>query len=71
MPVLFIGAMYDYTCETVTSRAKEPMEKLCTNLTLGVIKSGHWMAQEKPVEVNGVLVRWLATKMSKVWPQPG
>lgn len=70
MPVLFIGAMYDYTCETVTSRAKEPMEKLCTNLTLDVIKSGHWMAQEKPVEVNGVLVRWLATKVSEVWPQP-
>jgi pimeloyl-ACP methyl ester carboxylesterase len=71
MPVLFIGAMYDYTCETITSRAKEPMIKLCGNLTLDVIKSGHWMAQEKPVEVNGVLAKWLATKISDTWPQPG
>jgi len=70
MPVLFIGAMYDYTCETVTSRAKEPMEKLCGNLTLEVIRSGHWMAQEKPVEVNGVLAGWLATAVSDYWPRP-
>jgi pimeloyl-ACP methyl ester carboxylesterase len=70
MPVLFIGAMYDYTCETINSRAKEPMEKLCKNLTLDVIKSGHWMAQEKPVEVNAVLVKWLATKVPQFWPQP-
>lgn len=71
MPVLFIGAMYDYTCETIDSRAKEPMEALCKNLTLDVIKSGHWMAQEKPVEVNGVLAKWLATSVSDVWPRPG
>lgn len=70
MPVLFIGAMYDYTCETITSRAKEPMQGLCNDLTLEVIKSGHWMAQEKPVEVNGVLTRWLATSVSDVWPRP-
>jgi len=71
MPVLFIGAMYDYTCETVTSRAKEPMEALCSDLTLEVIRSGHWMAQEKPVEVNGVLARWLATAVPGSWPRPG
>jgi len=62
--------MYDYTCETVTSRAKEPMEKLCENLTLEVIRSGHWMAQEKPVDVNGVLAGWLATVVSEYWPRP-
>ncbi len=70
MPVLFIGGMYDFTCETVYSRAKEPMEKLCRDLTLDVIKSGHWMAQEKPVEVNGVLARWLATAVADNWPRP-
>ena len=70
MPVLFIGAMYDYTCETVESRAKEPMEKLCSDLTLALIKSGHWMAQEKAVEVNGVLAKWLANSVSEVWPKP-
>jgi pimeloyl-ACP methyl ester carboxylesterase len=71
MPVLFIGAMYDYTCETVMSRAKEPMQKLCKDLTLEVIKSGHWMAQEQPVEVNGLLTKWLATRVADVWPKPG
>ena len=70
MPVLFIGAMYDYTCETITSRAKEPMEQLCNDLTLDVVKSGHWMAQEKPIEVNGILVKWLATKVAANWPRP-
>lgn len=70
MPVLFISALYDYTCETVSSRAKEPMEALCSDLTLDVIKSGHWMAQEKPVEVNGVLTRWLATSLAASWPRP-
>jgi len=68
MPVLFIGGMYDYTCETINSRAKEPMEKLCKNLTLDVIKSGHWMAQEKPLEVNATLAKWIATKVSDYWP---
>lgn len=70
MPVLFIGGMYDYTCETVYSRAREPMENLCDDLTLDVIKSGHWMAQEKPVEVNGVLTQWLAARVSSIWPRP-
>jgi pimeloyl-ACP methyl ester carboxylesterase len=70
MPVLFVGAMYDYTCETVTSRAKEPMEALCSHLTLEVIRSGHWMAQEKPLEVNAVLVKWLATAVADSWPRP-
>ena len=70
MPVLFIGATYDYTCETVESRLKEPMEKLCRNLSLAEIKSGHWVAQEKPIEVNGILAKWLATAVTASWPRP-
>jgi len=70
MPCLFIGGMYDYTCETITSRAKEPMQELCRKLTLEVIKSGHWMAQEKPLEVNAVLTKWLASEVSDYWPSP-
>lgn len=69
MPCLFIGAMYDYTCETITSRAKEPMQALCSNLILRVIKSGHWMAQEKPLEVNAEIARWLATEVVDFWPE--
>lgn len=68
MPVLFIGAMYDGVCETITSRAKDPMIELCPHLTLDVVRSGHWMAQEKPIEVNATLTRWLATKVGDYWP---
>lgn len=68
MPVLFIGAMYDGVCETITSRAKDPMIEHCSNLTLDIIKSGHWMAQEKPLEVNAALTKWLATEVSDFWP---
>jgi hypothetical protein len=29
----------------------------------------NWLAQEKPVEVNAALVKWLATTVPDVWPQ--
>ncbi len=62
LPALFLHARYDYTCETVTSRLAEPMRGLCTDLTEHVVDSGHWMAQERPMEVNRHIVRWLAQK---------
>ena len=68
MPVLFLTAAYDYTCDCVTSRLPEPMRALCPNLTEHTIDSGHWMAQEKPLEVNAALVRWLARAVPGVWP---
>lgn len=70
MPVLFLTAAYDYVCECVDSRLPEPMRKLCRNLTERTVNSGHWMAQEKPVDVNNALVRWLATAVPEVWPEP-
>jgi pimeloyl-ACP methyl ester carboxylesterase len=69
MPVLFLGAQYDYTCETHTSRLAEPMRALCKDLTFKMLRCGHWMAQEKPLEVNAALAQWLATKLPEVWPQ--
>ena len=68
MPVLFLAARYDYTCECVDSSLAEPMRELCSDLSEAVIDSGHWMAQEKPVEVNAALVKWLAAKLPGVWP---
>jgi len=68
MPVLFLAARYDITCESVLSRLAEPMRAYCRSLTEGVIDSGHWAAQEKPREVNAALVRWLATKVADAWP---
>ncbi|QBD75302.1 alpha/beta hydrolase [Ktedonosporobacter rubrisoli] len=69
MPVLFLNARYDYVCECTHSRLAEPMRTYCRNLTEETIRSGHWLAQEKPVEVNTRLVKWLAATVPDVWPQ--
>ncbi|MFT3723355.1 MAG: alpha/beta hydrolase [Hyphomonadaceae bacterium] len=68
MPVLFLHAAYDYVCETIDSRLAEPMRANCDNLSEAVIESGHWMAQEKPVQVNARLTRWLAAQFAELWP---
>jgi pimeloyl-ACP methyl ester carboxylesterase len=70
MPALFLNARYDYVCEATHSRLAEPMRTYCRNLTEVTIHSGHWMAQEKPLEVNAELVKWLATTVPGVWPRP-
>jgi pimeloyl-ACP methyl ester carboxylesterase len=67
LPVLFLHGQYDYTCETVASRLAEPMRQSCRNLTEVIVPSGHWMAQEKPVEVNAAIARWLATTVPTIW----
>jgi len=67
MPILFVHAAYDYTCETVSSRLAEPMRDYCRHLTESTISSGHWVAQEKPVELNAALVRWLAQQVPEQW----
>ncbi|NOT53922.1 MAG: alpha/beta hydrolase [Deltaproteobacteria bacterium] len=69
MPVLFLAARYDYVCECTHSRLAEPMRTYCRQLTEETIRSGHWMAQEKPLEVNAALVKWLATSVPGVWPR--
>ncbi len=67
MPVLFLHAAHDYTCETIDSRLAEPMRADCANLTETTIPSGHWMAQEQPTAVNAALTKWLATTLPAVW----
>ena len=40
----------------------------CAGLTRSsVLATGHWMAQEKPVEVNAALARWLAAQFPALW----
>ena len=68
LPVLFLHAPYDYTCETMDSRFAEPMRRDCTELTEAVVPSGHWMAQEQPIQVNAALAKWLAAKAPDAWP---
>jgi pimeloyl-ACP methyl ester carboxylesterase len=67
MPVLFLHGAYDYVCETIDSRLAEPMRANCANLMEATIPSGHWMAQEKPVEVNAALAKWLALQFPALW----
>jgi len=70
MPVLFLHGAYDTTCETMTSKFPEPMRAYCSNLSEVVVKSGHWMAQERPVDVNVAIARWLAEKLPEYWKKP-
>lgn len=67
MPVLFLAADYDYTCECIESRLAEPMRSSCSDLTETVVKSGHWMAQEQPAAVNAALAQWLARRVPDCW----
>jgi pimeloyl-ACP methyl ester carboxylesterase len=67
LPVLFLHADYDYTCETLSSRLAEPMRRDCTDLSEGLVHSGHWMAQEQPVAVNAAIARWLAQRFPALW----
>ncbi|CAH0357091.1 MAG: alpha/beta hydrolase [Sphingobium sp.] len=67
---LFVSAAYDVTCKTAGTRLGDPMRQSCSHLTEMVIKSGHWMAQEKPVELNSVLARWLIETVPHLWPKP-
>ena len=67
LPALFLHADYDYVCETVESRLAEPMRRDCKNLTEVTVRSGHWMAQEKPVSVNAAIARWLAQQFPDLW----
>lgn len=68
MPALFIAGRYDITCESVLSRFGDPMRAHCRDLTEAVADSGHWMAQERPREVNAILAKWLAAKVPGIWP---
>jgi pimeloyl-ACP methyl ester carboxylesterase len=69
MPVLFLHAAYDYICETLDSRLADPMRAHCPRLSEAKVLSGHWMAQEKPLEVNAAIARWLAAELPGAWPE--
>lgn len=75
LPVLFMHAAWDPNCDTLKSTLAEPMRAHCPDLEEVVLCCGHWMAEEKPVEVNAALVRWLARRFPHLWrtgeTQPG
>lgn len=67
-PALFIAGEYDYTCKIKGTRLGDPMRAACLDLTEDSIASGHWMTQEKPVEVNAKIARWLVETVPDRWP---
>ena len=69
-PVLFFHGEYDFVCQTAVGTLAEPMRRRCADLTEVFVQSGHWMAQECPLEVSAGLVRWLASKAG-YWPDMG
>jgi pimeloyl-ACP methyl ester carboxylesterase len=62
MPVLFLHASYDAICMTEGTKLPGPMRAACTNLTERSVACGHWMAQERPVDVNRALVAFIAAQ---------
>lgn len=71
MPALLLEAEYDYTCDCVGSRLAEPGRQYCRQLTTRRVPSGHWMAQERPIDVNAHLVAWILEKVPACWPRRG
>ncbi len=67
-PVLFFHGEYDYVCQTATGTLADPMRARCSALTEIYVKSGHWMAQERPIEVNAGLTHWLISNVG-YWPE--
>ena len=67
LPILFLHGEYDYVCATVGTRLADPMREFCKDLSEVVVPSGHWMAQEKPAQVNAALAKWLAVKLPTLW----
>ncbi|HKS69527.1 MAG TPA: alpha/beta hydrolase, partial [Ktedonobacterales bacterium] len=67
MPVCFIHALYDMSCATMSSDLAQPMREYCADLQEYVVEAGHWVQQEKPVEVNAALAQWLGSHASQTW----
>jgi pimeloyl-ACP methyl ester carboxylesterase len=62
LPVLFLHAAYDSICETVDSRMADPMRSTCSDLTEHVLETGHWIALERPAQVNAAIEGWLSER---------
>lgn len=62
LPVLFLGAAWDVLLVTAHTRLGEPMRVACSDLTEATFEAGHWLAQERPLEVNAAIDGWLVSK---------
>ncbi|NQV85896.1 MAG: alpha/beta hydrolase [Woeseiaceae bacterium] len=58
IPTLFIGAVDDVI---IAPEHVEAMKPLVTDLTIEMLEPcGHWTQQERPDDVNRLIIRWLA-----------
>jgi soluble epoxide hydrolase/lipid-phosphate phosphatase len=44
------------------------MRRLCKNLKEAKIDASHWVAEEKPAEVNATIAKWLMEEVKGIWP---
>ena len=56
IPTLFIGAVHDVV---IDPRYIEGMKPLVSDLTIHMLDCGHWTQQERPDDVNRLLLAWL------------
>ena len=54
LPVLFLHAAWDPTCDTAHTRLAEPMRADCADLREVTIAGGHELMLECPAEVNAL-----------------
>ena len=60
-PCLMVTAEWD---RALTPALADGMPDLCSDLEIQMIKEcGHWTQQEKPAELNAILVDWLTRRM--------
>jgi pimeloyl-ACP methyl ester carboxylesterase len=61
LPCLMVTAEWD---RALTPALAEGMPDLCSDLEIQMIKEcGHWTQQEKPAELNAILIDWLTRRM--------
>jgi soluble epoxide hydrolase/lipid-phosphate phosphatase len=44
------------------------MRRQCKNLKEAKVDASHWVAEEKPAEVNAIIAKWLIEEVKGVWP---
>jgi soluble epoxide hydrolase/lipid-phosphate phosphatase len=44
------------------------MRQKCKNLKEAKVDASHWVAEEKPTEVNAIIAKWLLQEVKGIWP---
>jgi soluble epoxide hydrolase/lipid-phosphate phosphatase len=64
-----IHATYDIVCATIDNpKIMAAMRQKCKNLKEAKVDASHWVAEEKPTEVNAIIAKWLLEEVEGIWP---